>query len=401
MLDLVYQGSLGEQLRRRDAARLGAEPVVVTREQILHRLAEKAGAAAELRTALDVNAGRKKVHTVQEADKVKQRVVKKAAKHLSKPELAVFKEGVRGVVDTGFGKAHEASALDLYEELIGWDVRERNTEVRSWPFAAVEGTAVPTTNAGPAYLAYDHGANDRPYFVIRGKVDGIRDELSPSAGSWDLRRVIVECKHRTRRILPEPPLGDQIQAAVYCLMWETTEADILEVLRAEAEKSPNETKPNKLFVRTDKVLNEPKENVSPGNSARTIREQNENESGVGRKHQFAAEFQEMEESRLSRTLRMVPRPIIRVSRVSLDDPWQHRWNAIVLPRLRSFVDAAYKIRADDHLRRRLLSTSSAVGGHVVEEAWSILHEQCPWLLDCDTWRKQRNYRSSVKTLFSN
>lgn len=76
---------------------------------------------------------------------------------------------------------------------------------------------------------------------------------------------------------------------------------------------------------------------------------------------------------------------INVKRVSLDDPvMQHRrnWNEVVLPRLRSFVEAVYRIRADNDKRYRLLSGMSDPSGN--SEAWNVLHEECPWLKDCDT-----------------
>jgi hypothetical protein len=76
---------------------------------------------------------------------------------------------------------------------------------------------------------------------------------------------------------------------------------------------------------------------------------------------------------------------IDVKRVSLNDPiMQHgrNWNEVVLPRLRSFVEAIYRVRADDYKRYRLLSGMSDPLGNL--EAWNVLHEECPWLKDCDT-----------------
>jgi hypothetical protein len=76
---------------------------------------------------------------------------------------------------------------------------------------------------------------------------------------------------------------------------------------------------------------------------------------------------------------------IDVKRVSLDDPiMQHgrNWHEVVQPRLRSFVEAVYRVRADDDKRYRLLSGMSDPLGNL--EAWNVLHEECPWLKDCDT-----------------
>ena len=78
-----------------------------------------------------------------------------------------------------------------------------------------------------------------------------------------------------------------------------------------------------------------------------------------------------------------------VIRLDLDDPvWQPRmlWHSLVLPRLRSFVDAVYEIRRDDSKRYRLLRAVAIASGDValLEPAWSMLHHECPWLVDCDT-----------------
>ena len=77
---------------------------------------------------------------------------------------------------------------------------------------------------------------------------------------------------------------------------------------------------------------------------------------------------------------------IDIKRVSLDDPLlQHRrnWNDVILPRLRSFVEAVYRIRSNDTRRYQLLTAMSNPTGNLLE-AWNILHEECPWLKDCDT-----------------
>jgi hypothetical protein len=98
---------------------------------------------------------------------------------------------------------------------------------------------------------------------------------------------------------------------------------------------------------------------------------------------------------------------ISVNRISLEDPLYHHgsyWNSTILPRLRSWVDGVYSIRSCDGKRYRLLmssSTTSAKGDATTNneddkdnsllherkqerEAWDILFEECPWLLECDT-----------------
>jgi len=99
----------------------------------------------------------------------------------------------------------------------------------------------------------------RPFFCLNGSVDGIRDELwydvehrrskgeatfidhgwdqNDEDDEWKLRQVVIDCKHcmnkkkhtRVATASTPPPLYGQIQAVAYCLMYETTEADIIEV----------------------------------------------------------------------------------------------------------------------------------------------------------------------------
>ena len=85
----------------------------------------------------------------------------------------------------------------------------------------------------------------RPFFTIYGAVDGIRDELwcppnvCTSNGEqtcaldeeWQLRQIIVECKHRMKHTFSSPPLYDQIQTTAYCLMYNVDHADIVQVVR--------------------------------------------------------------------------------------------------------------------------------------------------------------------------
>jgi len=47
------------------------------------------------------------------------------------------------------------------------------------------------------------------------------------------------------------------------------------------------------------------------------------------------------------------------------------------------VDAVYKVRGDDSKRYQLLGALSMNDGKE-EEAWNLLHGECPWLLNCDT-----------------
>jgi hypothetical protein len=300
--DLVYQGDIGKELLRQDAAVLGL--TLVAPDDALKGLAQKAGAAAvsAVRDALCIKQGITVLHSVQAATAVKTNAVNEAAKVLSKTELRLLKEGVRSAVDTGYGTAHEDDALDLYQKQTGWPVEERNAEVRDWPFGLVDDESVGPTVAplrpASAFWRHDKRPNvvkdvtdniadacnfsmqskdldlaepiikglielvdtEYPFFSIVGSVDGIREELAPTLtningteladdDSWVLRKVIVECKHRMHRIQPTPPLYEQIQTVTYCLMYRVDDADIVQVLRTQQEqarkgkrhRSPKET----------------------------------------------------------------------------------------------------------------------------------------------------------------
>ena len=88
---------------------------------------------------------------------------------------------------------------------------------------------------------------------------------------------------------------------------------------------------------------------------------------------------------------------IRIDRIRIDDAiFHHRyhWNSVILPRLRSWVDAVYRIRRDDAKRYALLAAlvSSPVSNSSIstrttispESSWKIIFEECPWLEHCDT-----------------
>jgi hypothetical protein len=191
---------------------------------------------------------------------------------------------------------------------------------------------------------------ERPFFCLYGSVDGIRDELwydeehqrskaeatiidngCDDDDEWKLRQVVIECKHRMKTLhsrlttpVTPPPLYDQIQAVVYCLMYETTEADIIEVFRSHRDEY-NNTNDNSNY-RID----------------------------------------------------------IATSRITLYDPIHRHgenWKSVILPRLRDFVEAVYTIRSDDGKRYQLLSSLASMDEDI---AWKIILDECPWLKDCDT-----------------
>ena len=307
-----------------------------------------------------------------------------------------------------------------------------------------------------------------PHFVIRGAVDGIREELhispsqevSPANGDdnadhgsthedefgdedWSIQRIVVELKHRMNRIYHSPPLYEQIQAVVYCLMYKTTATDIVQVMRHEQQKHKNQ----KIIKGTVKGINtKENENRDPNSSKESTESQratatdrlsqekqaaitkvHDSQKSAGKRKSPSKPVNEKVESSPSKatpgdirgwvgiqgqssngeakeihpnaqepTVPQTQQPnptkatlplTIQADRISLDDPiLQHRknWHDVILPRLCSFADAVYAIRKDDGKRYRLLIACSDALGELEQDAWLLLHEECPWMRDCDT-----------------
>jgi hypothetical protein len=255
-----------------------------------------------------------------------------------------------------------------------------------------------------------------PFFSILGSVDGIREELAPNnatgaefAGndddeSWVLRKVIVECKHRMHRIQHTPPLYEQIQTTTYCLMYGVEDADIVQVLRTQQQtkldtrkrhKPSNNDSQGTKQTSLDTLINddggtdqhnEERRNESNGTTDK------DNETGPrGKVDSVKNETRKRAANQADRDSTVetdvaTSNVTIAVSRISLDDPiMQHRqqWKSCILPRLRSFVEAVYRIRSDDDKRYRMLLAVSDVSADQAA-AWKILVDECPWLETCDT-----------------
>jgi len=454
-MNLVYQGHTGRKLLNHDAKLLGIS--LVDEEESLREIASKGGKEIvyAFEKSIKIQKGEENVKSIQEAGEVKNNILKqmKESGKFSHAEVKLLAEGVRHNVNCGFGKAHEENALDLYEKLCGWEVRERNAEFKYWKFVKSEDakdgsrisdedrikgtqlTVVPMDNVisvrknimtektvqkdvhvnekevvaesndsdksglNASLCIEIHSSQEsvektivdksnvditastpentnvspkKPFFTITGVVDGIRDELYhvPSvlsiqdgtginshnlAGSehmelkysdddeWGMRNVVVELKHRMQQAFNPPPIYDQIQAVIYAQMYHTTEAEIVQVVRHTDEN--NDEKESKNDIET-KPESEKKTRIN-----------------------------------------------ITSSRISLDEPInRHRenWRNVVLPRLRSFVDAVYFTRSNDDKRYQLLRAATiASSGDDDSEWWGVLHSQCPWLLDCDTAFKLR------------
>ena len=405
-----------------------------------------------VKQVLEVSEGKRKLQSVDEVQSIQKQIKAQAVKaqetgKLSKKQVESLVEASRGHVSTGFGTCHEDEALDVYEKRTGCRIRERNEALMEWRFRRVYDvnselgvTAIPmgdskrrgwgqlnaqslqekdkggepvkTEEAGDGTDAKPIEINDnsqdeeshnkqeaetktvkeKPFFRIVGAVDGIRDELymdsskpTPSKPSdwvpsdkattidpsgnknnaeqdgynfsddeeeeWSLRPIIVECKHRMNEAKVPPSLYDQIQTCLYCHMYKVQEADLIQVVRRKGKKS------------------EEKENTELKN--------NEDKNSEGKTKDTSRNQEDMK---------------ITVTRVSLNDPihnHNHHWNATLLPRISSFVDAVYNVRQDDGKRYRLLmalvqSQQEHTHAQAEEESWKLLWQECPWLRHCDT-----------------
>jgi len=218
---------------------------------------------------------------------------------------------------------------------------------------------------------------ETPLFHIVGSVDGIREEIvslgEKDDDSWHVETMVVEVKHRMRRVHAVPPLYEQVQAVVYALMYNVGATEIVQVLRTAPVKSKDNAKGSR------KVTAKPKENedLSKNQTLDSWLKQ--------------PTIQDISDEKTKDDSDSKPKPpssfTITVSKVRVDDPvMRHRqsWTEIILPRLRSFADAILRIRSDDNKRYRLLL---AVGDHTgcgSLQAWELLHEELPWLRKCDT-----------------
>lgn len=284
----------------------------------------------------------------------------------------------------------------------------------------------------------------RPFFTIYGAVDGIRDELwcppNTSYGEetcalneeWQLRQIIVECKHRMKQTFSSPPLYDQIQTTAYCLMYNVDQADIVQVVRTPKPPRKVQKKNTKemLYVQSKIITKSERKETVVASEEVIVHASTENKTAsltnvIGSKTDScttgsmkAIEKEEVNGEKCLETVQVenvsadfaasaatqianstgqqvddttkteacTTSIEIDIKRVSLDDPLlQHRqnWNNVILPRLRSFVDAVYRIRSNDTKRYQLLTAMSNPTGNLLD-AWNILHEECPWLKDCDT-----------------
>jgi len=286
-------------------------------------------------------------------------------------------------------------------------------------------------NLGPTRNEYS-----RPYVSIRGMVDGIRDEFGPtswtpqkeskdnnkntrefrfnndndddfSCDSYSLSRVVVECKHRMRALLLNGPrFSECIQAVVYCFMYEADDADIVQVLRLK-----NTNSDAKGRIKNDENQEQPNRSMLTDyfNKVRVVTGGHVNSDDTVKKKY--SKCMDVDQKRKESWNRVTMK--IAVDRVSLDDPhYGHRanWKDVILPKLRRWVDAVYRIRQSDDKRYRLLTamamaadsaavapalpshdeSSSGQANNVSESqhrrdhlrsAWYLVFEECDFLRD--------------------
>lgn len=387
-MDLVYQGPIGQQLLQRDAKLLGLE--MISEQEALRQIAQKAGKDVlhALLHSMDVSRGKVKVKSIQEANILQNNIIHKVQENtkITQGERKILQEATRYNINTGFGKDHEENALDLYEKQCGWEVTCRNEDLKYWDFelkeeghaVPIENTRgdtvesstpspelnhngnqnVPTTPAAAAAVSAQERArkkSSKPFFSIVGVVDGIREELyhtgaskndqEDNGGDWALRQVVVECKHRMKKAFVPPPIYDQIQLAIYCRMYGTTEGEIVQVVRSHHSNHPDEKTCNAPLQQPPPPPKDPKEKDNC--------------------------------SKIS----------ITVNRVSLDDEiMKHgeHWDNTILPRLTSFVKGVYNVRSCDDKRYRMVQAAAiASSGGEERPWWQIVLDECPWLTECD------------------
>ena len=133
LLDLVYQGRWGKKLLLQDSNLLGI--VLTTEEEVLERLVTKAGKS----TKKAYERMKQEQHKVNHVQQIKQiqttlKTLAKTSGNLNKDELQHLQEGVRSSVYTGFGTWNESPTLDFLQDKYGWEIGQRNEEIRSLYF---------------------------------------------------------------------------------------------------------------------------------------------------------------------------------------------------------------------------------------------------------------------------
>jgi hypothetical protein len=249
--------------------------------------------------------------------------------------------------------------------------------------------------------------NTKPFFSIMGVADGIREELYhvgcrnnderihhnslhkeldiDNDADWALRKVVVECKHRMNKAFLPPPMYDQIQLVIYCMMYGTSEGDMVQVVRNRAEPKP---RPNVKETTSDKEQQKEESISSPSlTTLTTTTTSSTTSTSVAVAAMSSTSLSTTPSPSTSSTLSNSHKTNITISRVSLEnDTMKHRqnWHDTILPRLTSFVHAVYNVRASDDKRYRMIHAAAmASSGGDESDWWNIVLEECPWLKQCE------------------
>ena len=310
----------------------------------------------------------------------------------------------------------------------------RRPSRRTSPYAAPTTTTTTSTSVTHEKQEPPDQVNEEdivPYFSIVGSVDGVREEMAPVAPKqndpstkphdqnmdhdsidtdddddeeWEMRHIIVECKHRMRRLCPVPPLYELIQTAIYCLMYEYQYADIVQVLRSSTStttttlsathiEEDHNTRKNDTTNQHDTtgIHNSITTTCSTDDATKTSNGNLANTERVDPVRLSASETNDATHGPTDDDDHVA----ISVYRLNVDDPiLQHRANfyTTILPRLQRFTQAVYDWRHDDSQRYALLyavlvggtnggSSSNDDHRDNTISAWKMIQEKCPWLPD--------------------
>lgn len=315
---------------------------------------------------------------------------KELRESVSKEELLLLEREFEGKVKKQYGIFSEDSALDRYEEIMGFKVVERNDcvnimdilpleidltssdDVNANSSTIVTKSSVSTSTSSGSSQPRDLASvlmsssskqrlassldkdtttskkrkklSPKPAFCLIGKVDGISyqlDTASDDASQWIPNKVVVEVKSRVFCVRDPPPLYEQIQLVSYMIMLNCKQGDLVQAVRSPANEITT-------TVSTSETLDV--------NGAASITIETRIQSST------------------SSSSSSNPKDFL-ISRVTLNAaPYYHQfhWETVIVPRLHVFRDALMVLRKNDDLRScYLLATDDA--------KIAMIHHLCPYL----------------------
>eukprot|EP00039_Didymoeca_costata_P004819 m.76389 g.76389 ORF g.76389 m.76389 type:complete len:544 (+) comp12553_c1_seq3:140-1771(+) len=220
--DLIYQNAPG--LFETEAKLFGLE--VVNKEEYTASLKRKTGPrlAAELDSIIDA-ASKTSTRTRGDVATLASRtqtVVKEARKagRLTPREAKELQREIKKFASCEFGKRHEDSALNLYEDETGCQVHSRNEEPIVWNFYSENIEDALVQESLPVA------------FCIMGYVDGVSEQLNIlSEEEWAMERCVIEVKTRTSLRSSGVPFYEQIQCVLYMKMLNAQRCHLVEHVR--------------------------------------------------------------------------------------------------------------------------------------------------------------------------